>query len=224
LDQLEVIMDEPESWQLVTAGPGAGKSVVACQRIAYLVDDGVPPSRILLGSFTRIQRFDAWLHADCIPAFERSPLGRHLRQYFSDLFHPSKCPRCGTPGTDHDQKRCGGARWAGFAGETVQRPFIRLDVARVVTPARFRKKFVRFDVALPRRPAKGPAAMKTKNRIEIRGFVGREPETNQTNSGTSITRFSVATTERWKGRDEQTQQRTEWHRVVFFGLQAKQRV
>ena len=53
LDQLEVIMDEPESWQLVTAGPGAGKSAVACQRIAYLVDDGVPPSRILVVSFTR---------------------------------------------------------------------------------------------------------------------------------------------------------------------------
>jgi len=53
LDQLEVIMDEPESWQLVIAGPGAGKSAVACQRIAFLVDDGVPPSRILLVSFTR---------------------------------------------------------------------------------------------------------------------------------------------------------------------------
>jgi single-strand DNA-binding protein len=64
--------------------------------------------------------------------------------------------------------------------------------------------------------------MKTKNRVEIRGVVGREPETNQTSSGTSITRFSVATTERWKGKDEQTHQRTEWHRVVFFGPQAKQ--
>ncbi len=53
LDQLEVIMDEPESWQLVIAGPGAGKSAVACQRVAFLVDDGVPPSRILLVSFTR---------------------------------------------------------------------------------------------------------------------------------------------------------------------------
>ena len=34
-------------------GPGAGKSAVACQRIAFLVDDGVQPSRILLVSFTR---------------------------------------------------------------------------------------------------------------------------------------------------------------------------
>lgn len=64
--------------------------------------------------------------------------------------------------------------------------------------------------------------MKTKNRIEIRGFVGREPDASQTSGGTSITRFSVATTERWKGRDEQPHERTEWHRVVFFGPQAKQ--
>src|SRR5712692_4501753 len=53
LDQLEIIMDEPKSWQLVVAGPGAGKSAVACQRIAFLVDGGVPSSRILLVSFTR---------------------------------------------------------------------------------------------------------------------------------------------------------------------------
>src|SRR5713101_1590641 len=53
LGQLEVIMDAPASWQLVTAGPGAGKSAVACQRTAYLVDEDVAPSRILLVSFTR---------------------------------------------------------------------------------------------------------------------------------------------------------------------------
>jgi len=41
------------SWQLVVAGPGVGKSAVACQRVASLVDDGVSPSRILLVSFTR---------------------------------------------------------------------------------------------------------------------------------------------------------------------------
>src|SRR5713101_6061676 len=53
LGQLEVIMDAPASWQLVIAGPGAGKSAVACQRVAFLVDEGVAPSRILLVSFTR---------------------------------------------------------------------------------------------------------------------------------------------------------------------------
>ncbi|HXF65687.1 MAG TPA: ATP-dependent helicase, partial [Burkholderiales bacterium] len=53
LEQLEVILEAPTGWQLVIAGPGAGKSAVACQRVAYLVDEGVPPSRILLVSFTR---------------------------------------------------------------------------------------------------------------------------------------------------------------------------
>jgi hypothetical protein len=53
LEQLEVILERPSSWQLVVAGPGAGKSAVACQRVAYLVDEGVPPTRILLISFTR---------------------------------------------------------------------------------------------------------------------------------------------------------------------------
>ena len=53
LEQLEVIMASSLSWQLVIAGPGAGKSAVAYQRVAYLVDEGIPPSRILLISFTR---------------------------------------------------------------------------------------------------------------------------------------------------------------------------
>ena len=53
LEQLEVILDDSANWQLVIAGPGAGKSAVACQRIASLVDDGIQPSRIHLVSFTR---------------------------------------------------------------------------------------------------------------------------------------------------------------------------
>ena len=53
IEQLEVIIEPPSSWQLVSAGPGAGKSAVACQRVAYLIDEGVPASRILLISFTR---------------------------------------------------------------------------------------------------------------------------------------------------------------------------
>lgn len=53
LEQLEVILEAPAGWQLVIAGPGAGKSAVACQRIAYLLDEAIPASRILLVSFTR---------------------------------------------------------------------------------------------------------------------------------------------------------------------------
>jgi len=53
LEQLEVILEDRASWQLVIAGPGAGKSAVACRRVADLVDEGVPASRILVVSFTR---------------------------------------------------------------------------------------------------------------------------------------------------------------------------
>ncbi|MFC2094967.1 UvrD-helicase domain-containing protein [Candidatus Bipolaricaulota bacterium] len=53
LEQIEVILEPPSSWQLVIAGPGTGKSAVACQRVAFLVDEATPPSRILLVSFTR---------------------------------------------------------------------------------------------------------------------------------------------------------------------------
>lgn len=51
--QLKAIQDVPNARQLVSAGPGAGKSAVACSRIAHLIDKGVSPSRILLVSFTR---------------------------------------------------------------------------------------------------------------------------------------------------------------------------
>ena len=53
------------------------------------------------GSCIHIHRFNAWLHADCGRAFEQSPLGRHLKASFPDLFGPAKCPRCGRPGENH---------------------------------------------------------------------------------------------------------------------------
>jgi single-strand DNA-binding protein len=69
---------------------------------------------------------------------------------------------------------------------------------------------------------KGAVLMKTKNKIDLIGFVGTDPETHQTKEGTPVTRFSLATTERWKDKDEQLQQHTEWHRIVFFGVPATQ--
>ena len=64
--------------------------------------------------------------------------------------------------------------------------------------------------------------MRTKNKIDLIGFVGRDPEPRQTTDGTPVTRFSLATTERWKGKDDQPKEHTEWHQVVFFGPPAKQ--
>lgn len=53
LEQLEVILEDAGAWQLITAGPGTGKSAVACRRVAYLIDEGIPSARILMVSFTR---------------------------------------------------------------------------------------------------------------------------------------------------------------------------
>ena len=54
------------------------------------------------------------------------------------------------------------------------------------------------------------------------GNLGRDPESRYTASGEAICNFSIACTETWK--DKQTgemQERTEWHRVKFFGRLAE---
>ncbi len=60
------------------------------------------------------------------------------------------------------------------------------------------------------------------NKVILVGNLGNDPETKYTQSGTCITTISVATSESWK--DKQTgeqQERTEWHRVKFFGKLAE---
>lgn len=48
------VIDAPSTDRLlVDAGPGTGKTFVACSRVAALINDGIPPGRILLISFTR---------------------------------------------------------------------------------------------------------------------------------------------------------------------------
>ena len=60
--------------------------------------------------------------------------------------------------------------------------------------------------------------MSSVNKVILLGNLGNDPEQRQTHSGKAVTNFSLATSETWK--DKQTgekQERTEWHRVVFFG-------
>ena len=64
--------------------------------------------------------------------------------------------------------------------------------------------------------------MKGVNRVTIAGNLGADPETRYTQSGSAITTIKVATSEQWK--DKQTgerQERTEWHRIKFFGKLAE---
>jgi single-strand DNA-binding protein len=53
------------------------------------------------------------------------------------------------------------------------------------------------------------------------GNLGNDPETKQTAGGMTVTSISLATTSVRKDRDGETQERTEWHRVKFFGKLAE---
>lgn len=59
------------------------------------------------------------------------------------------------------------------------------------------------------------------NRAEIIGHLGNDPDVRHTQNGEAITTISVATTERWKDKNGERQERTEWHRVTFFGKLAE---
>jgi len=55
------------------------------------------------------------------------------------------------------------------------------------------------------------------NKVILVGNLGNDPDTRYTQGGMAVTRISLATTSVRKDRDGNTQERTEWHRVVFFG-------
>lgn len=55
------------------------------------------------------------------------------------------------------------------------------------------------------------------NKVILVGNLGNDPDVKYTQSGMAVTRISLATTSMRKDRDGNNQERTEWHRVVFFG-------
>lgn len=59
------------------------------------------------------------------------------------------------------------------------------------------------------------------NKAIIIGNLGGDPEQRFTQSGTAVTSFTVATTERFKGKDGQMQDSTEWHRIVAWNKLAE---
>ena len=55
------------------------------------------------------------------------------------------------------------------------------------------------------------------NKVILVGNCGQDPETRFSAAGVAITNVSIATSESWKDKQTgQQQERTEWHRVVFF--------
>ena len=63
--------------------------------------------------------------------------------------------------------------------------------------------------------------MGIENSCRLIGNLGNDPEVKYTQGGMAITRISLATTSVRKDKDGNQQERTEWHRVVFFGKLAE---
>ena len=59
------------------------------------------------------------------------------------------------------------------------------------------------------------------NKVIIVGTLGKDPEVRYSQSGSALTSISLATNEKWKDKNGETQERTEWHRVKFFGKLAE---
>jgi single-strand DNA-binding protein len=59
------------------------------------------------------------------------------------------------------------------------------------------------------------------NKVILVGNVGKDPEVRYMASGDPVATVNLATTDNWKDKDGAKQERTEWHRVVFFGKQAQ---
>ena len=63
--------------------------------------------------------------------------------------------------------------------------------------------------------------MASVNKVILIGNLGRDPETRYMPDGGAITNISVATTDVWKDKNGEKQEKTEWHRVAFFGKLAE---
>ncbi len=60
------------------------------------------------------------------------------------------------------------------------------------------------------------------NKVILVGNIGQDPETRFSGAGAAITNISVATSQSWKDKNTgEQQERTEWHRVVFFNRLAE---
>ena len=60
------------------------------------------------------------------------------------------------------------------------------------------------------------------NKVILLGNLGRDPDTRSTPGGITVCTVNLATTSSWKNRDSgERQEKTEWHRVVFFARLAE---
>ncbi|MBX3671408.1 MAG: single-stranded DNA-binding protein [Burkholderiales bacterium] len=63
--------------------------------------------------------------------------------------------------------------------------------------------------------------MASVNKVILIGNLGRDPETRYMPDGGAVANVSIATTDTWKDKNGEKQEKTEWHRVAFFGKLAE---
>ena len=63
----------------------------------------------------------------------------------------------------------------------------------------------------------GDSFMASLNKVMIIGNLGKDPEIRATASGQSIATFSLATSEKFKNKSGELEERTEWHNIVLWG-------
>jgi single-strand DNA-binding protein len=59
------------------------------------------------------------------------------------------------------------------------------------------------------------------NKVILIGNLGRDPEVRSTPSGQPNAKFTLATSRRWRDKNGQKQEQTEWHNIVVWGKQAE---
>jgi single-strand DNA-binding protein len=64
-------------------------------------------------------------------------------------------------------------------------------------------------------------ASKGVNKVILLGNLGADPEVRHMPSGDAVANIRIATSESWKDKQGQVQERTDWHNVVFFGKLAE---
>ena len=63
--------------------------------------------------------------------------------------------------------------------------------------------------------------MASVNKVILIGNLGKDPELKYLASGRAVANFSIATTENWKDKDGNRQEKTEWHYIVLWGRTAE---
>lgn len=58
--------------------------------------------------------------------------------------------------------------------------------------------------------------MSSLNQVSLIGRLGKDPEIRHTQGGKAIANFSLATSETWRDKSGEKQERTEWHNIVVF--------